>query len=191
MASETFYSPKAPVRYARLIHAGEYKGKWSYSVEMILDNSNPAHKSFLEKLEAEFSAEHGAKKKRAPKGKRWSPIDGQPGKTLVRFKTNRFENDDGTFAKGPRLVDAKKQPWNGAEIGNGSEMIIGFTILGWDGEEGCGVTLLPKACQVVSFVPREDTSGDEVAEGFEEQEGYSVAAADGCHDEFGDEEPPF
>jgi hypothetical protein len=38
-------------------------------------------------------------------------------------------------------------------------------------------------------VPREDTSGDEVAEGFEEQEGYSVAAADGYQDEFGEEAP--
>jgi hypothetical protein len=67
-------------------------------------------------------------------------------------------------------------------------MIIGFTVGGW--KEDVGISLHPKACQVVSFVPREDTSGDEVAEGFEEQEGYSVAAADGCPDEFGDE-PPF
>jgi hypothetical protein len=184
MASETFYSPKAPVRYVHLIHADEYKGKWFYSVEMILDDSNPAHKAFLAKLETEFSAEHGAKKKRAPHGAPWTPIDGQPGKTRVRFKTNRFQNDDGTFTKGPRLVDAKKQAWNGAEIGSGSEMIIGFAIRGWDGEEGCGITLLPKAGQVVAYVPRED-AGEQVAEGFDEVEGgYAVADAGGFVDEF-------
>ena len=184
MASETFYSPKAPVRYVHLIHADEYKGKWFYSVEMILDDSNTAHKSFLARLETEFSAEHGAKKKRAPHGAPWAPIDGQPGKTRVRFKTNRFQNDDGTFTKGPRLVDAKKQPWNGAEIGSGSEMIVGFTIRGWDGEEGCGITLLPKAAQVVAYVPRED-AGEQVAEGFDEVEGgYAVADAGGFVDEF-------
>jgi hypothetical protein len=190
MASETFYSPKAPVRYFHLIHADEYKGKWSYSVEMILDNSNSVHAAFLAKLETEFSAEHGAKKKRAPRGVPWGPLDGQPGKIRVKFKAYRFRNNDGTFSKGPMLVDAKKHPWSGAEVGSGSEMIISFSIWGYDGEEGCGVMLQPKAGQVVSFVPREDTTGEEAAEGFEEHDGYSVAAADGYHDEFA-EEPPF
>ena len=173
------------MRFAHLIHPDLYKGNWSYSVELILDDSNPAHKAFLEKLETEFSAEHGAKKKRSPDGKRWAPIKGQPGKTKVQFKTRRFENKDGTFSKPPTLVDAKKRPWNGAEIGNDSEMIISFTIRGWDGEEGCGVTLLPKACQVVSFVPYVDTTGEDAAEGFDEVEGgYAVADAGGFVDEF-------
>jgi len=186
MASETFYSPKAPVRYARLVNAGFYKDKWSYSVELILTDADPAHKAFLDKLESEFVALYGTKRQPAENGKPWLSLGN--GTTRVKFKTNRFENSDGTFSKGPRLVDAKKQPWNGQEIGNGSEMIIGFTVGGW--KEDVGISLHPKACQVVSFVPREDTSGDEVAEGFEEQEGYSVAAADGYHDEFSDE-PPF
>jgi hypothetical protein len=188
MASETFYSPKAPVRYAHLITAELYKEKWNYSVELILDDNNPAHKAFLAKLEAEFVSLHGAKRDRAKNGEPWSSIG--EGKTRVRFKTRRFENSDGTFSKGPRLVDAKKQLWNGQEIGNGSEMIVGFTIRDWT-DDGAGISLLPKACQVVSWVPRED-AGEQVAEGFEEQEGYSVAATpDGYVDEFADEEAPF
>jgi len=188
MASETFYSPKAPVRYAHLITADLYKEKWNYSVELILDDNNSAHKAFLAKLEAEFVSLHGAKRDRAKNGEPWSSIG--EGRTCVRFKTRRFENSDGTFSKGPRLVDAKKQPWNGQEIGNGSEMIVGFTIRDWT-DDGAGISLLPKACQVVSWVPRED-AGEQVAEGFEEQEGYSVAAApNGYHDEFADEEAPF
>ena len=188
MASETFYSPKAPVRYAHLIRAGEYKGKWNYSVELILDDANPAHKSFLDKIDAEFTALHGTKKRRAPKGSPCARIEQQPGKTRVKFSTRRFENDDGTCTKGPKIVDSKKQEWNGAEIGNGSEMIIGFTIGDWDGEEGCGITLRPKACQVVSYVPREDM-GEAVADGFDEQDGYQVGAASAYVDEFGDEAP--
>ena len=187
MASETFYSPKAPVRYARLVNAGFYKDKWSYNVELILTDANPAHKAFLDKLESEFVALYGTKRQPAENGKPWLSLG--DGTTRVKFKTNRFENSDGTFSKGPRLVDAKRQPWNGQEIGNGSEMIISFTVSSW--KEDVGISLHPKACQVVSFVPREDTAGEEAAEGFEEQEGYSVAAADGYHDEFGDEEAPF
>jgi len=188
MTSETFYSPKAPVRYAHLITAELYKEKWNYSVELILDDNNPAHKAFLANLEAEFVSLHGAKRDRAKGGEPWSSIG--EGKTRVRFKARRFKNSDGTFSKGPRLVDAKKQPWNGQEIGNGSEMIVGFTIRDWT-DDGAGITLLPKACQVVSWVPREDAR-EQVAEGFEEQEGYSVAAdTSGYIDEFADEEAPF
>jgi hypothetical protein len=188
MASETFYSPKAPVRYAHLITAELYKEKWNYSVELILDDNNPAHKAFLAKLEAEFVSLHGAKRDRAKGGEPWSSLG--EGKTRVRFKTRRFENSDGTFSKGPRLVDAKKQPWNDQEIGNGSEMIVGFTIRDWT-DDGAGISLLPKACQVVSWVPRED-AGEQVADGFEEQEGgYAVAAPTGYHDEFAGEEVPF
>jgi hypothetical protein len=59
-------------------------------------------------------------------------------------------------------------------------------------DDGAGISLLPKACQVVSYVPRED-AGEAVADGFEEQEGgYSVAQPTGYVDEFAsDEEPPF
>lgn len=188
MASETFYSPKASVRYAHLITAELYKEKWNYSVELILDDSNPAHKAFLQRLESEFVALHGTKRERAKGGEPWASIG--EGQTRVRFKTRRFENSDGTFSKGPRIVDAKKTPWDGREIGNGSEMIIGFTIRSWT-DDGAGISLLPKACQVVSFVPRED-AGEAVADGFEEQDGFSVAAAaDGYVDEFGDEEISF
>jgi hypothetical protein len=188
MAIETFYSPKAPVRYPHLVNAGFFKDSWSYSVELILTNANPIHQAFLGKLESEFVALYGTKRQPAENGKPWLSLGN--GTTRVKFKTKRFENGDGTFSKGPLLVDAKKQPWNGQEIGNGSEMIIGFTIKSWKGD--VGVSFHPKACQVVSFVPRNDTTGEEAAEGFEEQEGgYAVADASGYVDEFAEEEAPF
>jgi len=191
MASETFYSPKAPVRWAHLINADEYEGKWSYSCELVLSNDDPTHAAFLKRLDAEFIALHGAKKARSSKGTPWKPDKDDASKTVVRFKANRFTNDDGTHSKGPRIVDAKKQPWDGREIGNGSVLIVGFTIYPWSRSEGCGISLQPKACQVVDFIAREDL-GEAVADGFEEQDGFSVAAAaDGYTDEFADEEPPF
>lgn len=193
MASETFYSPKAPVRWAHLINADEYEGKYSYSCELVLEpKTNPAHAAYLERLEAEFIALHGAKKARSSKGTPWRPDKDDASKTVVRFKANRFENEDGSHSKGPRIVDAKKAPWDGREIGNGSEVIVGHTVYPWSRSEGCGITLQPRAVQVVNFIPREDP-GEQIAEGFEEQDGFSVAAAatDGYVDEFGDEEAPF
>lgn len=191
MAFETFYSPKAPVRWAHLITADEYEGKYSYSCELVLNpETEPTHKAFIERLDAEFVALHGAKKPRSSKGTPWKPDKDDASKVVVRFKANRFENEDGTHTKGPRIVDAKKQPWDGREIGNGSELIVGFTIYPWSRSEGCGISLQPKACQVVTFIPRED-AGDKVAEGFEEQDGFSVADSSGYVDEFGDEEQPF
>jgi hypothetical protein len=192
MASETFYSPKAPVRWAHLTNADEYEGKWSYSCELVLSNDNPAHAAFLKKLEGEFIALHGAKKARSSKGTPWKADKDDESKTVVRFKANRFENPDGTYSKGPRIVDAKKGAWDGREIGNGSILIIGFTCYPWNRSEGCGITLQPKACQVVEFIARED-AGDAVADGFEEQEGgFSVADSSGYVDEFSsEEEQPF
>jgi hypothetical protein len=191
MASETFYSPKAPVRWAHLINADEYEGKYSYSCELVLSPATePSHKAYLDKLEAEFVALHGAKKARSSKGTPWKADKDDASKVVVRFKANRFTNDDGTHSKGPRIVDAKKAAWDGSEIGNGSILIVGHTMYPWSRSEGCGITLQPRAVQVVNFVPREDP-GEQIADGFEEQEGYSVADAGSYHDEFADEEVPF
>lgn len=177
--AEIIYSPCAPVRYAHLITAGLYEGKYSYSVELLLSPfTNPQHKAFIEKLDAEFIAQNGSKKTRAEKGTPWKADKTDPTITVVKFKSNRFENVNEvtgvtTYSKGPRIVDAKRNDWDGRDIGNGSEMIIGFTAHGWDRSEGCGIQLRPKACQVVKFVPYE---GDDAkaADGFEEQDGYTV-----------------
>ncbi len=175
MASELFISPCCPVRYAHLITAGFYDNKWTYSVELILDENNAEHKAFIEQLESEFVAHHGAKKNRAEKGTPWAiPGKNKNGKIFLKFKTNR-DFADGTQASPPPIIDAKRQPWDGREIGNGSELKIRYKIIRWDRGEGCGVTLIPKACQVVSFVPRED-DGQQAAEEFDEvADGFALA----------------
>jgi hypothetical protein len=88
---------------------------------------------------------------------------------VVRFKAQQLQRRDGSA------------------IGNGSRLVVAFTIHPWDRPEGVGITLVPRAARVVHFVPYREC---DPTEGFEEQEGYSqaVAAGDGGYDEFDDDE---
>ena len=195
MATEILYSPLAPVRWAHLITARETldpsKPK-AWTAELLLSQSNPKHVEFLMKLDQLFTDTHGQKKKRSDKGTPWKTDRDDSTITVVKFKSQEFVRDDGSKAAGPKVFDAKKQAWDGQEIGNGSTVILAFTTYGWERPEGTGLSLQPKAVQVVSFVPRADL-GDAAADGFSEQEGYSVtqAPAAGFVDEFGDDEAPF
>lgn len=196
MASEILYSPLAPVRWAHLITAREQldsaKPK-AWSCELVLTNADPKHAEFLARLEAAFIDQHGAKKRRSDKGLPWKPDKENPtSHTVVKFKTTEFVRDDGSKAAGPKIIDSRKQAWNGQAIGNGSICVLAFTTYGWERPEGAGLSLQPKACQVVDLVP---LAVDDGIDGFAEQEGgYSVTAAGGFadeFDEFGDEEAPF
>ena len=192
MASEILYTPKAEVRWAYLITAREQldpsKPK-AWTCDLVLENNDPKAKAFLAKLEEQFVAIHGTKKRRSDKGQPWKPDKDKPSElTIVKFKANEFVRDDGSKAAGPKVIDAKKQPWDGRSIGNGSKVIVAFTVYGWERPEGCGMSLQPKAVQVVDFVPYEefDATG-----GFEEQEGFAVPGVADEFDEFADEEAPF
>ena len=192
MATEILYSPQAPVRWAHLINARETldpsKPK-AFTCELLLSSSNPKHVEFLVKLDALFTDTHGARKKRSDKGTPWKTDKDDSNITVVKFKSNEFVRDDGSKAAGPRIIDSRKQPWDGSEIGNNSEVILAFTIYGWERPEGTGLSLQPKAVQVVTFVPRADL-GEAATDGFSEQEGgYSVAQPAGFVDEFADEAP--
>jgi hypothetical protein len=190
-SSGIFFTPQAPARYCFLITArpqlDESKAK-AWTCELVLSNDNPNHQAFLERLKQRFADIHGTVKKVSDKGEPWKPDKNDPTKTVVKFKTLEFVREDGSKAKGPQIIDAKRGPWDGSAIGNGSELIIKFQISPWDRkQEGVGISLHPTAAQVVGFVAREE---QDAADGFEEQEGYSVAAAaDGYQDEFGDELP--
>jgi hypothetical protein len=186
MASETYYTPQAPARWAHLINAREQldpsKPK-AWTVELVLDpGANAKHKAFLEKLETIFNETHGTKKKRSDKGQPWKADRENPDLVVVKFKSNEFIRDDGSKSAGPRIIDARKTPWDGSAIGNGSELVLAFTTYGWERPEGTGLSLQPKAAQVVKFVPREE---QDATEGFDEVEGgYAVADAGGFVDEF-------
>ena len=190
MASETFFSPLAPVRWAHLIKARPQMDPSkpnAWSVDLVLDpNANPAHKAFLTKLDQIFTDTHGTKKKRSDKGQPWKPDKENPNLYIVKFKAQEFVREDGSKAAGPQVIDSKRQPWDGSAIGNGSELIVKFTTFGWERPEGTGLSLQVKAAQVVKYVAREE---ENAADGFAEQEGYSVGATPAYVDEFGEEAP--
>ena len=193
MAADIHFTPIAPVRWAHLITAREQldtSKPRAWTVEMVLDpTNNPKHQAFIEKLDQIFIEAHGTKKKRSDKGQPWKADKEDASKVVVKFKTNEFVREDGSKASGPQLIDSKRQPWDGSAIGNASEMIIRFSTYAWERPEGTGLSLQPKAAQVVTFVPRAE---QDATDGFEEQEGgYAVAQPTGYVDEFGDEEAPF
>jgi len=142
----------------------------------------------LAKLDQIFTDTHGTKKKRSDKGQPWKPDKDDPTKTVVKFKALEFVREDGSKATGPQIIDAKRQAWDGSQIGNGSQLIIKFSTYGWERPEGTGLSLQPKAAQVLTFVPREQ---EDATDGFEEQDGYSVTQPVGFVDEFAEEEVPF
>ena len=165
----------------------------AWSVDLLLPLGEATSQVFLEKLERQFIEAHGSKKRRSDKGEPWKLDKEQPSQLMVvKFKAQQLTRRDGSQASGPRLIDASKQPWNGASIGNGSRLVIAYVIHAWDRPEGVGITLIPRAAQVVHYVPYQES---DPTEGFAEQEGYSQAEAalgDGGYDEFAsDEEVPF
>jgi hypothetical protein len=101
-------------------------------------------------MEDQFIPLHGNRQRRAEKGFTWKADQEKPSEiTVLRFKVPQFQRRDGSLSEGPRIVDARKQPWDGAAIGNGSKVIVAFDIYDWDGENGCGMTFQPLAVQVV------------------------------------------
>jgi len=191
MASDIHFTPAAPVRWCHLISArtqlDESKPK-AWTCELVLDNNDAKHKAFLAKLDQIFTDTHGTKKKRSDKGQPWKPDKDDPTKTVVKFKALEFVREDGSKATGPQIIDAKRQTWDGSQIGNGSELIIKFSTYGWERPEGTGLSLQPKAAQVLTFVAREE---EDATDGFEEQDGYSVTQPVGFVDEFAEDEVPF
>ena len=194
MPSAIIYSPLAPVRWAHLITAREQLDTAkprAWTCELLLSQADPKHVAFVSQLDQIFTDTHGSKKKRSDKGQPWKTDKEDPTITVVKFKAQEFRRDDGSTAAGPRIIDSRKQAWDGQQIGNGSKLIIAFTTYGWERPEGTGLSLQPKAVQVVSLVPYEGAD-EKAVDGFEEQDGYSVTNATPAADEFDEfSEAPF
>lgn len=178
MSKELFRTPLAEVRWAHLITPRPQLDRTkplAWSCDLLLAASDQAAQTFLLAMEDQFIARHGSRKRRAEKGFPWKPDKEHPDQfTVVRFKVPQFQRRDGSLSEGPRIVDAKKQPWSGAAIGNSSKVVIAFDIYDWEGENGCGMTFQPRAVQVVEFVPYEQV---DPIDGFQEVDGYSAAQA--------------
>jgi hypothetical protein len=187
MAKDSFFTPIAPVRWCNLIKARpqlDPEKPHAFTTHLILKPELDEHADFLNNLEKLFNDIHGTKK-RSDKGTPWKRDKTDSSLVVVKFKTLQFVDDDGNKSKGPVIIDAKRKPWNGAAIGNGSECIIKFQIGEWTKADGCGITLWPKAVQVLSYISREE---EDASEGFEDQEGYELPPnyEAGYVDEFGE-----
>ena len=177
MAKDLFRTPLAEVRWAHLISPRQQLDKskpLAWTCDLLLANNDEEARSFLLAMEDQFIALHGSRRRRAEKGFPWKEDKDRPRElTVVRFKLPQFQRRDGSLSQGPRIVDAKKQAWDGRAIGNGSKLILAFDIYDWEGENGCGITFQPRAVQVVHLVPYEQL---DPTDGFEEREGYSTTS---------------
>lgn len=193
MAKETFKTPIGTARWAHLIQPRAQFDKTkppAWSVELLLPATDKNTISFLSAMEDQLTALHGSKKKRSQYAFPFGEDKEDPTMMVVKFKIPQFTKKDGTLSDGPRVVDAKKQPWNGEAIGNGSKIIVAFNVYSWESDTGCGMTFQPRAVQVVELV--EYVAKDPAADFEEVEGGYSVSgSAAGRSWAFDDDEPSF
>ena len=126
----------------------------TWTVDFVLDNSNPDHMAWIEEMEAMYSQVHGEKKKSS----NWFPCspykDDPRKKTVVKFKLPEFARKDGTKSEGPAVFDSARKFWDPKKlIGNGSKIVIAFDIYAWSGPSGAGMTFQPRQVQVVDYKP--------------------------------------
>lgn len=184
-ATRILYSPLAEARWCHLIEPraqlDEAKPP-AWTVDLVLPAGDAKTTAFQEMLEKGIAETHGAKKRRAPHGLPIKPDKDDPSLLIVKFKAQQLVRKDGTTLPGPRIIDSRKQLWDGSAIGNGSKLIVAFKPHYWERAEGVGVSLIPTVIQVVSFVPY---LRDDGYDGFAEQEGGYVVPSES--DEFVDE----
>jgi hypothetical protein len=76
---------------------------------------------------------------------------------------------DGSKRDAPRVIDAKKMPWDSRLIGNGSIVKVKIQPYEYAYAGKAGVTADFMAMQVIDLVPYGDPSGD-----FQEEDGFSI-----------------
>ena len=179
------YSPLCECRWAHLVEPRAQMDDSkppAWSVDLVLPDGDAATLAFRQLLEDAFVEHHGSKKKRSPNGMPMKNDKTDPTALVVKFKAQQLVKKDGSTMPGPKVIDSRKAAWDGSAIGNGSKIIVAFRIHAWERPEGCGISLIPKAVQVVHFVPYVVDDG---VDGFDEQpSGYQVP---GFADEFEDE----
>ena len=76
---------------------------------------------------------------------------------------------DGSKRDAPRVIDAKKMPWDSSLISNGSTVKVKIQPYEYAYAGKAGVTADFMAMQVIDLVPYGDPSGD-----FQEEDGFSI-----------------
>ncbi len=76
------------------------------------------------------------------------------------MKLKQFTFKDGRTSEGPTVFNKDGTIWPDNQlIGNGSKMRIGFEIYPWKGPSGAGLSLQPRAAQVVEWIAAPEGTG--------------------------------
>ena len=154
-------TPLAECRWCKLLNeARENKfdptKRPTWSVELVLKNSDPDHIAWIEAMESKFTELHGES---AKKSNNWIPVKPDKEKpreiSVATFKLPQFPSKGVKPAsEGPIVFDSNNNPWNPSNmIGNGSKIVIAFDIYAWPNRgTGAGMTFQPRQVQVVEYV---------------------------------------
>ena len=128
MAKELMRTPVVEVQWCKLlgeprINKFEPKKPPTWSIEIILDNSNPEHMDWVETIENKFDELHPGKKKSA----HWCPVkphkDEPRKKMTCRFKLPQFTFKDGNTTEAPTVFNKDGSFWPETQlIGNGKNI---------------------------------------------------------------------
>lgn len=185
MATELLRTPIVEVRWCQLL-GNPRSNKFdptknpTWQIEILLENDNTEHVAWFGSIEAAYETLHPGEKRHT----HWLPIkpDKKQPKTRhsCRFKLPQFTYEDGNKSEGPVVYDAQGNYWPAKKlIGNGSKMRIGFDIYAWKAPTGAGMTLQPRAAQVIEWIAAPTTKPTSAADfGF-----YVTPASEDIHDQ--------
>jgi hypothetical protein len=173
MATKTITTPAGIARYPSLNRADtkfDEIGVYKVNLEMSSEDAEP----FIKQVEALFAEFLNDKKRELKKDKlklHAAPWEENDGMTQLKLKVKAMgKNKEGeTFSRQPKLFGADGQPLE-ANIGGGSKIKVAVVPYTWyTASLGAGITLQPKAVQVLDLVTWGD-GGSAVSYGFDVSE---------------------
>jgi hypothetical protein len=185
MATKTLTTPAGIARYPHLNRADtkfDEVGVYKVNLEMSSEDAEP----FIKQVEAIFAEFLDDKKRELKKEKlklHAAPWEENDGLVQLKLKVKAMgKNKEGeTFSRQPKLFGADGQPLE-ANIGGGSKLKVAVIPYCWyTASLGAGITLQPKAVQVLDLVTWGD-GGSASAYGFDVSEAKAPAAKTGTDD---------
>ncbi|MAI81317.1 MAG: hypothetical protein CMQ74_00715 [Gammaproteobacteria bacterium] len=147
-----------------------------WSLELLHDENDGAFKKWYESMEDKFYELHGSNAKKNTYWFNCLPDKEDSTKSVTKFKKTCWVNNNGTKTVGPNVIDSTLEKWPiNKEIGNGSKIIVGYTIRKWSGKAGCGMSFDPVKIMVMDYV--EYSGGPSISDDEffgEVQGGYSL-----------------
>jgi hypothetical protein len=186
MASKTITTPAGIARFPSLNRPDKKFddiGVYKVNLEMSVEEAEP----FISKLEELFSEFVADKKRELKKDKlklHAQPWEDNDGQVQLKLKVKAVgKNKEGEeYSRAPKIFNAAGQPLE-ANIGGGSKLRVAVVPYFWyTASLGAGITLQPKAVQVLDLVTWGD-GGSASSYGFDVVEAKQPAAKTGTDDQ--------